>query len=269
MSAIPHSSKPVPGCTCPGCETERRHRRANHKAGKLGYPAAIRGAELIAARQLLTALMRRGMTPRIMTAQCGVDECTLYDTANGHRGAGRPVTYIHRDTYNRIMTLRWEETTDGDGTRVDPTGTVRKIQGLATRGFTLAFQAAWVGMPRQSYCYLTSDSRRHRLVMYSTARKIDAMYRKLAEADPLHHGVTPLGVKRALTLARQRGFIPLSCWDPDTIDDPRAIAQWTGACGTPAGYAIHYRDHILPVCDPCRDANKAGREARAALKAAP
>src|SRR5690606_31398529 len=48
-------------------------------------------------------------------------------------------------------------------------------------------------------------------------------------------------------------------WDPDTIDDPDAYPEWTGACGTHRGRLIHKREGT-PVCGPCKAAPEAARK---------
>lgn len=52
----------------------------------------------------------------------------------------------------------------------------------------------------------------------------------------------------------------------DTIDDPAAFPDWTGQCGTAAGYSAHSRHHV-PYCDPCRRAWTAHKHTRTAAAA--
>jgi hypothetical protein len=39
-------------------------------------------------------------------------------------------------------------------------------------------------------------------------------------------------------------------WDDDTIDDPNAVPEYTGRCGSIVGALIHLRESI-PMCPPC------------------
>ncbi|MCZ0974983.1 hypothetical protein O1L55_34520 [Streptomyces albulus] len=39
------------------------------------------------------------------------------------------------------------------------------------------------------------------------------------------------------------------------LDDPAAIPEWTGCCGTDRGYHLHRAEH-LPMCSPCQGAHE-------------
>lgn len=75
--------------------------------------------------------------------------------------------------------------------------------------------------------------------------------------DPAEH-CTALSIAKTKARARRQRWAPTWAWDGDTLDDPDASPEWTGACGTAEGYRIHIRETIfegnpLPLCDRCRE----------------
>lgn len=69
-------------------------------------------------------------------------------------------------------------------------------------------------------------------------------------------GVSETVYKSTKARARTRGSAPLGVWDLDTVHDPAAVPEWTGACGSLDGRRIHRREGI-PLCDRCREATGA------------
>ncbi|MEU6707865.1 helix-turn-helix domain-containing protein [Streptomyces wuyuanensis] len=99
---------------------------------------------------------------------------------------------------------------------------------------------------------LVLGARGRQFVLAATAEAAATLYDKYQHVDPRDVGRDERWIKAAKTRAVQHGFAPPWCWDEDTIDDPNAIPEWTGACGTARGYAIHQRDGI-PLCRACRE----------------
>lgn len=79
---------------------------------------------------------------------------------------------------------------------------------------------------------------------------------RLETMDPVQDGGAPVKFSRAARAkAVAKGYPPLSCWDLESVHLPESIPEWTGACGTPEGYAIHLRERIK-ICQPCADATR-------------
>jgi len=149
----------------------------------------------------------------------------------------------------RIREARFRPT---DRTKFPAVGIRRRLQALQAAGFSMKFVAPELD---ESYQYLHKTMMGQEAVYDvapERARKVIALYEKLENSTPADHGVNPTSVKQNITRGKAKRYAPPSCWDPDTIDDPDAIPEWTGACGSPEGLRIHYRDGI-PACRPCLD----------------
>lgn len=204
------------------------------------------------------------MTMRRIAELAGVYESNLSQIVRGTRGEARgyePVKSVHYDTETAILSVRPEnDPPERGGGRVPPLGARRRLQALAAAGFPLHALSKgmdWGEDPQPVHRFITGKSG-SKFVMHSTYRKACELYDKLEMVDPLETGYSKISVSRARSSARKNGYAPPHCWDPDTIDDPDAIPEWTGACGTPEGLRIHYRDGI-PTCKACRDNREANR----------
>jgi hypothetical protein len=161
------------------------------------------------------------------------------------------------------------------GARVNLTGTVRRLNALCFDGWTVDHLAVLYGGDKTTLNYLLLGKRN--TAMGTTYHKVKELYRNLDGTDPLSAGINPLMQKRAIRAAKVRGGAPRICWDDDSIDNPDNIAQWTGECGTTAGYRIHKhegaqfwkwttRDRSKGIwvvgCEPCRKANSDAKHSR-------
>lgn len=204
-----------------------------------------------------------GMTQDAIARKAGLSQKAIHHLIVGQRkqpdGSSAPVLKVRRHTADAILAVHYEPPEDPGGpARVgaytDPTGTQRRMQALAAIGFGAPFQADFLGNGARASAYVImhghrSGSRRG-YVMWNTALQVSKMYDKLSGADPLDFGQLPHAVAHVMGTARNHGWAPPGCWDSDTINDPEAIPEWTGRCGTPRGYRIHRREDI-PVCGPC------------------
>lgn len=137
-----------------------------------------------------------------------------------------------------------------DGAAVANVGTARRLRALAAAGWPRGHLAARLGMSADG----VSKASRHPRVRVATMRAVTALYDELLDEDPQSHGISQYASTWARNRAAANGWAPPGCWDDDTLDDPDASPEWTGACGTESGYRIHQRDGI-PSCAPCRAAN--------------
>jgi hypothetical protein len=99
------------------------------------------------------------------------------------------------------------------GSRVDATGTVRRLQALTALGYTQEAVLARLGVSGWGHCLWSG---RRRLVNAATARRVERLYEELC--------MTPAppspGATRARNTAARRGYPPPLAWDD--IDDPDA-----------------------------------------------
>jgi hypothetical protein len=133
---------------------------------------------------------------------------------------------------------------------VHAAGTIRpRPHALGTVGYPHARLANWLGMTEYQLSQLLTAS----TVPMSTARLVANVYNRLSCADPATHGVDPVSVRHTKARAAAARWAPVGAWDDDTIDDPAAIAEWTGHCGKARGVDLHER-HGIPLCPPCQAA---------------
>lgn len=193
----------------------------------------------------------RGMSYRQMGEQLGIPAATVAHSTR-YEGAWRP-------TFEALARLRFEP--PEPTSRVDPTGTARRLGALMRDGFPAKFLAPEMGYnPANLYRLYRPEGRSY--VLYETAEQVIALYDRFEGRKPEEFGISRYGVSRARAYAAKRGDAPSHCWDPDTIDDPKAFPEWTGSCGTPQGLRIHYRDGI-PTCQPCLDSRFQGEGEKA------
>jgi hypothetical protein len=191
-----------------------------------------------------------------IASRSGVDLASVrshyYGKAITRPGQTAPLTTCFWKTHHLIMTTRFGP---ADVTRVDATGTLRRIQALVADGFP----QSWMGerLSRDLAHLNYTLKAKPETIVPEFASEVEQFYRKYAGTNPQDHGVTPRNSAYARTVARKRGWAPSICWDWDTIDDPKAFPEWTGACGTAEGYRVHIRETVfegnpLPLCDRCR-----------------
>lgn len=134
---------------------------------------------------------------------------------------------------------------------VPAVGTTRRLQALAVMGWPTARLSRETGVaPYRLMPLLTGAAK---TVTREEAHAVAAVYVRLGAVSPGLHGVSHIAARAARERAGAAGWAPAVTWDDDTIDDPAAIPQWTGHCGTARGADIHERDG-LPLCPPCEDA---------------
>lgn len=170
-----------------------------------------------------------------------------------------PVEEIHRDTEAAILGVRPEVlplSTGKLGAMVPSLGVRRRLQALLAIGFPMRALSVECGMisDGNTILRLVKGYTGKQSVYASTHRAVCEAYDRLVALGPDGYGLNPGYYSRSIRSAARNGYAPPGAWDADTIDDPEAEPEWTGACGTEAGYQIHYRERI-PYCAPCRQAH--------------
>ncbi|MFD9624158.1 hypothetical protein ACFWB2_44345 [Streptomyces virginiae] len=153
-------------------------------------------------------------------------------------------------TANAVLTATF---TSADAPLVKATGTTRRLQALIAAGFCLRWLAAETG---RDVRHIHRFVHRNEHVSRRFAKQVAHLYEKYADVEPLAVGEPSRAIAYAKAVACKHGWAPVSAWDDDTIDDPAAIPEWTGSCGTERGYQIHRRESIT-LCPPCRTAHSA------------
>lgn len=242
-------------------ERERERRRARDrqrdKLRNLGRPARVTDEEFARVKALLAKAHAYGMSDRMIARQVGLDWKVPWRVRTGYSKR------VWRATYEKLMTLRPEEpnfrshpsrTKIPQGFRVPAVGVQRRLRALRADGFTSDWIASELGVTPDAVSKLAADFRG--FVFASTHSDVDALYRKTGAFRPADVGITVSASRRAMTWAKRYGWVSRSCWDEGTIDDPGALPDWTGVCGTPFGPLQHKLDEV-PLCGRCADVSPA------------
>lgn len=172
------------------------------------------------AREHSRFLMRRGMEIAHIAQLSGQAYCTVDHLLNGRSAQQRPPTVRLRPaTSTAILAVPADLDLIQGATKMDATGTRRRLQALVRRGWPLARLARELGMHPANFGPMMRSSR----VRADTARAVRRLYDRLWNADPADHGVEQRNISRATNHALARGWVPAAAWDDDTIDTPDAI----------------------------------------------
>lgn len=201
-------------------------------------------AELV--RQHVPALMAMGLGWERICAIAGVGTGTVEKLLFGaaYHGQG-PSNRIRPDAAAKLLAVSMDPALLGATVGVDGTGTRRRLQALVVSGWSMSELARRLGRHEANL----GRTIRAPKVRAETERAVRKLYDELWNVDPAESGMRPQSMSLARNHARRLGWTPVGAWDDDTIDDPAACPDWTGRCGTPAGYQAH-RQQASNVCGP-------------------
>lgn len=189
-----------------------------------------------------------GISYDVISERTGVDVETIKMHSRGFRWEDRkPMTQCTKGVARKILGTHFVL---DDRYRVPSIGPRRMLQSLQAAGFTLKLIGELMDRDLRQVGAMATGKSSRIFFEVATAEKISQVYSKLADVDPLDMGISRRDKLCAQTWARKAGYAPPICWDDDTICDPEAVPQWTGACGTGEGRKIHKRDRI-PLCPAC------------------
>jgi hypothetical protein len=256
----------VAGCHCEKCEHERTLERRRRKLGQLGRPQLVTPAELAQVRSRIRDFHQRGMSSEAMSEVTGLATPTILQQLGGNCRSQRP-NGMRRGTFDKLMAMPYvaDHETRGKhgGARMNPIGSVRRIEALAERGYSLSWISKEAGLVNLYASRLLMENCEY--VSYRVHSAIRDVYEKYRDVDPLDLGHDRSAVQRRRSMSRRKGFPGPWCWDDDTMDEPMTFAQWTGVCGTWEGVLAHERVGMLRVvpiawCRPCRQLRSDDRE---------
>lgn len=220
-----------PPCHCEPCRTTRNRVKKQQRLNRhRGIPPLVDAAP--AAKRLHELHETSGWDDIARAA--GTSGAHLRQIAFGR------LQQISPKTQAKIMAIRPAAT---GGQYIDSTGTVRRVRALIALGYTLIdiAETANVAVARVQPLAAGYPSLRR-----TVAERITNAYRELSE--------TPGTNTRAKNRAIANRWAPPAAWDDDTIDDPAAIPDWTGYCGTDRGWWSH-RQQNIPTCQACDEAH--------------
>lgn len=225
---------------------------------KMGTPLIVTPEEFAMAADMLAKARRYGMSDTMIADQIGCHESLPTKVRKGQ------IKSMYRSNFNKVMSLRparpkvFYSPTRGkvpSGAKVDSTGTIRRMQALRADGFPGHLLGDHLGVSYEATAQMAKTDRPW--VLKSTRDDVARLYAELTGKTPADFGVPSNIIGKCRTWARKAGYAPSGCWDLDTIDDPNAYPEWTGACGTVEGMLIHEREGI-PLCAMCLAADPEG-----------
>ncbi|MGW4270804.1 hypothetical protein ACWEGQ_00200 [Streptomyces seoulensis] len=172
-------------------------------------------------REHLRKINATGMSYRAIGEKLGLPHDSSLQPLLWGRGKWGPVQKVRRETAALVLAF-WPTLADfQDDALIDATGTRRRIQALAVRGWSRNSIARHIGMREDNFRDAVKQSR----VTARLARRVAAAYDELWDKDPLDSGMSRNAVARVRGAAERSGWVGPLAWDDDTIDDLRAVPQ--------------------------------------------
>ncbi|GAA0637580.1 hypothetical protein GCM10009535_12490 [Streptomyces thermocarboxydovorans] len=201
------------GCRLPECVNRYRQWNRNRvDAIKAGQWQPLVDAEPV--RRHLRMLGRHGISIRQAAVLAGISPRSLHPLFH------RPVRHTVRPEIARaVLAIDPEQVTP---TRVDATGTARRIQALVADGWPMKHLANPLGLYPSYVPALISRSEEGKPIRATTAAKVADAYTRLAGQKPTRHGVSRRLAKQARNYAAARRWPTTGYWADrmDVIDDP-------------------------------------------------
>lgn len=229
-------------CRCRLCI--RGHRKADIQRElrrQRGERNLVPIEEVLPHVQMLRA---SGMSQTLIARQAGVSQAVI-----SYITTGRNKT-VQTDKARRILAVQ-PRRFDGNAER-PAIGSTRRIRALYSLAHSRADIATLSGLSVASISLLADG--RWKVIDNQAATALAATYGQLAHK----RGANWKNERRATA----EGWAPPGAWDD--IDDPEALPEWTGHCGTDRGYWTH-RSQQMPMCPRCETAHSEWLAERAHL----
>ena len=209
-------------CRCLPCVAAMSEYNANlarrHAYGQSPYVDAD------PVREHIARLRRAGIGLKTLAKAAGVSHGALSQLVYGRPrpdGTRRPPSKrVRATTAARVLATPLDAT--APSATVDSTGARRRLEALATLGWSVARLANRAGVDRQCLDGVLSG----RPAKAATVRAIRDLYDELWDTPaPTTTKTDKIAASRARRRAEQSGYAPPLAWDEDTLDDPHAVPQ--------------------------------------------
>ncbi|MDX5526136.1 hypothetical protein PV677_36315 [Streptomyces sp. DE06-01C] len=171
-------------------------------------------------REHLEKIREAGMPVRATAVRVGLPYTAFEYLVWGDQN-NPPGEMVRTETADLILGY-WPTLADfPDGSRIDPTGTRRRVHALETLGFSQKFIADRLGIANSNFARSMVVDR----VTARVARGVAAQYDLLWNKRPEDFGVKQWVADRTRRMAARQGWAPPLAWDDDTIDNPAAVPQ--------------------------------------------
>jgi transcriptional regulator with XRE-family HTH domain len=175
-------------------------------------------------RAHVVALRAAGLGTRSIAAAAGVSRTALAKLLAGTATRG-PSTMVTKTVAAALLGVPLPDLAGPPApilpaaTRVDPTGTTRRLQALIAAGWSVAGLSAMYGINRQAMDRALAGAP----VLARTARAVTAMYDQIGDTTPPADTPARLAaVNRSRALAAAHKWVIPAMWDEEDLDDPYA-----------------------------------------------
>lgn len=206
-------------CHCEPCtRANSASNRARERAKLYGrYDAYVKAGPI---RAHVLMLSQSGMGRRRLSELSGVSQSAIQTLKNGTTGkrGGRPPERIRKETAARLLEVQPDPALLAAHSMVPARGTQRRVQALATQGWTLTRIAGQVGWTPQNL-----DKMLHQdFVLKTTADRVAALYeRNWNRKPPVTSRYELAAARRSQTRTSALGWVPPMGWD-DIDEDEQA-----------------------------------------------
>lgn len=222
----------------PKSEAERQRDRVRYLENARGIKHTISPD---AAVRRIKIWRQKGILLDTIAARTGVSKAQVRNIESGIRG------WIRTSTHAKIMGARF---TVDDIAKFPAHGVRRRLCALAAIGFSTDTLGEILARDGKYVHAIMSGKNARERVTRPIGLAVFQAYEKYADVDPMTLGQSSFATNYAKSVARKRSWGAPKDWDDDTIDDPDAWPEFTGACGRVQGIMIHLRDDI-PMCQRC------------------
>lgn len=244
----------------PKSEAERQRDKIRYLENARGIKHTIDPA---AAQRRINIWRQKGISLDTIAERTGVSKAQIRHIQFGTR------SWIRTSTHAKIMGARF---TREDVSMFPAIGIRRRLQAFAAAGFSTVTVGDMIARDRKYVNALQTGKNGKEVILRPVGAAVLEAYEKYAFTSPLDLGQSDHATAYARNSARKNRWATFECWDDDTIDDPEAIPEWTGRCGTARGWQIHRDSRIFVsetvhksrdrgervklevLCEPCNQA---------------
>lgn len=216
------NDQPGKGCRCRPCrdaQTERLRAYRRRKALERWGAAEPVMVDADPVRAHVRALMEAGIGWEHVAQLAGVTASSVSRLLYGNASSAEPPSRrMYRATANKLLAVSYD-TPLADGSRLDATGTRRRLQALVAVGYPGSELMRRIGKLPINWSYLLKRER----VTAATARAVAALYDELWDQPPPEATDRQRAIATAArNRARARGWPPPMAWNDGSIDHPAA-----------------------------------------------
>lgn len=202
-------------CRCDICRTARTNKEKERRRAKLYGRSYLTDAE--PARQHIRGLMAQGMGWKRIAKAAGLSPSSVYPIlwAQDTKSRKRPM----RKQISKALEAKLLAVTPdiAPGSIVDSLGSVRRLQALASMGWSQHRLAGVLGMFPGNFGKVIHGERDG--IRVSTAKQVEAFFNENWDKEPVAATrFEQAGITRAKREATARGWVTAAAWDD--IDDP-------------------------------------------------